>query len=44
MSLEPFSEFDLKKNYATQPNVAEKFGLSGLGARLIPGMVKEKNI
>ena len=48
MSLEPFSEFDLKKSRydflstATQPNVAEKFGLSGLGERLIPGMVKAK--
>ena len=52
MSHKPFSKFDLKKgrydflSTATQPDVAAKFGLAGLGskygARLIPGMVKAK--
>ena len=50
-SREPFSEFDLEESSynflstATQPNVAEKFGLASIGtigARLIPGMVKAK--
>lgn len=53
-SREPFSEFDLKKGHhgflstATQPNVADKFGLAkkigsdARGARLIPGMIKAK--